>query len=275
MVAEAQQAQDQATQPETADQLEGETEAPEMPQADEEKESDTILWRVDAEKDFMLPDGLLSVFGDDKERARKVAANMQTVTEAADEYDARAVYTGDLHTMDDDEIVEDPEDADFDDYYPMHCERGSEGAEFIDEVVRHGYDAVREHAKEIDFQVEYTEDELREAVNQYRDILLRKNRFDVFQGTGTVDDGSTYADLVVDEIEPEKVVMDGVAADVCVDRAIEGLLKRGVDVYLVEDATEGINDGVEDCADDWNETAAGYDAEFNLIQSDQVGEYLE
>lgn len=241
---------------------------------EEVEQQETVLWRVDVENDFMKEDGRLAV-GEDQEGAMEITENMAAVTEAADEYGARAVYTRDLHTEEDEEIVP-LEEADLDETFPMHCERGTEGAEFVDAVIREGEESVPEYAKEYDFQDSYTEEEIREELTGYGgDVLIDKNRFNVFEGSGRIDETTTYADVIVDELDPDQVVLDGVATDVCVDQAVTGLLEREVDVYVVGDATKGIAAGVDEMRPDWEETAEEYGAEFEVIESGEVGDYLE
>jgi nicotinamidase/pyrazinamidase len=238
------------------------------------EQQETVLWRVDGENDFMKEDGRLAV-GEDQEGAMEITENMATVTEAAERYGTMAVYTRDLHTEEDEEI-EPLGEADFDETFPMHCKRGTEGAEFVDAVIREGEKTVPGYAKEFDFQDEYTEQEIREELTGYdEDVLIDKNRFNVFEGSGRIDDEMTYADVIVDEIDPDQVVLDGVATDVCVDQAVTGLLEREVDVYVVEDATKGIAARVEEMRPEWEEMAKEYGAEFGVIESGEVGDYLE
>lgn len=43
------------------------------------------------------------------------------------------------------------------------------------------------------------------------------------------------------EIDPKKVVLYGVAADMCVKHAVEGLLERQYEIYVVDDAIKGVD----------------------------------
>lgn len=240
----------------------------------EAEQQETVLWRVDAENDFMKEEGRLAV-GEDQEGAMEITENMEAVTEAAERYGTRSFYTRDLHTEEDDEIVP-LEEADFEETFPMHCERGTDGAEFVDAVIREGEESVPDYAKEFDFQDEYTEQQIREELAGYEgDVLIDKNRFNVFEGSGRIDETTTYADVIVDQLDPDQVVLDGVATDVCVNQAVTGLLEREVDVYVVGDATKGIAAGIDEMRPGWEETAEEYGAEFGVIESTEVGEYLE
>ena len=69
----------------------------------------------------------------------------------------------------------------------------------------------------------------KEKVLQTRNIVLYKDKFDIFTGT-------PHSDKVVELIRPEKVVVYGVATNVCVDCAVKGLLERKVQVYVPTDA---------------------------------------
>ena len=233
----------------------------------------TVFFRVDAEEDFMNPDGKLPVT-ENQDEADKVANSMERVTQVAEETGVTSVYTRDIHEKEDDEIAEGA--PDYDETFPIHCERGEKGSEFIDAVVKEGYSSVSDHAKEFDFKDDYTAGQIREELECLEeDITIYKNRFNVFEGSGELQDDRTYADEIVDLLDPEQVVIDGVAADVCVDQAIEGLLEKEIDVILVEDATKGIEKQAEDLESDWNDKAEEYSAEFETTTAANLGGYAE
>ncbi len=67
-----------------------------------------------------------------------------------------------------------------------------------------------------------------------REILLLKKNFNVFTNPNT--------DPLLDALDPEEIVVFGVATDVCDDAAIRGFLQRGRAVAFVEDAARGLDD---------------------------------
>ena len=51
------------------------------------------------------------------------------------------------------------------------------------------------------------------------------------------------ADVLLDRLDPNEIVLFGVATDVCNDAAIRGLLARGRSVTFVEEASRGLDEG--------------------------------
>src|SRR5207237_4353645 len=68
-----------------------------------------------------------------------------------------------------------------------------------------------------------------------REFLLLKKSFDVFTNPNT--------DRLLSALEPDGIVVFGVATDVCDDAAIRGFLERGLRVRFVEDAARGLDEG--------------------------------
>jgi nicotinamidase-related amidase len=66
-----------------------------------------------------------------------------------------------------------------------------------------------------------------------REIVLLKKNFNVFTNPNT--------DPLLDVLDPEEIVVFGVATDVCDDAAIRGFLQRGRKVAFVEDAARGLD----------------------------------
>jgi nicotinamidase-related amidase len=77
-----------------------------------------------------------------------------------------------------------------------------------------------------------------------REFLLLKKHFDVFTNPN--------ADRLLELLDPEEVVLFGVATDVCNDAAIRGLLARGRRVAFVEEASRGLDEErTTACTTDW------------------------
>ena len=85
-----------------------------------------------------------------------------------------------------------------------------------------------------------------ELVRGRREILLLKKNFNVFTNPNT--------DALLDALDPEEIVVFGVATDVCNDAAIRGFLQRGRRVVFVEDAAKGLDDArTQACTAFWRQ----------------------
>jgi nicotinamidase/pyrazinamidase len=173
----------------------------------------TVLWDVDTQVDFMLPDGKLYVPG-----AEQTVPAMQRLVDAARAAGIVHVASADDHELTDAEISDEP---DFLNTYPPHCLRGTRGALKIPET-------------EQEDPVPLTLELLPERYLEGREFLILTKTFDVFTNPNT--------DVLLDRLDPDEVVVFGVATDVCDDAAIRGLLARGRKVTFVEDAARGLDE---------------------------------
>jgi nicotinamidase-related amidase len=78
----------------------------------------------------------------------------------------------------------------------------------------------------------------RAAVHGRRPVFVHKERFSVFEG-------NPGAEALLDELrallgEPLEIVVAGVARDVCVTQAVDGMRERGYRTVAVRDATWGL-----------------------------------
>jgi nicotinamidase/pyrazinamidase len=184
-----------------------------------------ILWDVDTQVDFMEPGGKLYVPG-----AEQVAPAMAALVGAAREAGLVHVASADDHELTDSEISDDP---DFETTYPPHCLRGTRGARKIRETEQ-------EDPVPLGLQA------VPERYLHGREFLLLKKSFDVFTNPN--------ADALLAALDPDEVVVFGVATDVCDDAAIRGLLDRGRRVRFVEDAARGLDEArAADCRAAWRE----------------------
>lgn len=170
---------------------------------------DLIFWNVDTQNDFMLPTGKLAVAD-----AMSIAPNLEQLTRTAKENNLRVINTMDAHLGGDGELSSEP---DFIRTYPEHCMKGTTGAAYISATQPDDPYVLERQAKE-----------LGGALN-YRNIVIEKNEFNAFEGNSITDD-------VLQALNPEAVVVYGVATNVCVKEAVHGLLDRKKDVYVVTDA---------------------------------------
>ena len=175
----------------------------------------TIFWNVDTQYDFMRDDeaykGRLAIPG-----AKAIEGNLEKLTAIAKQLGIKVINTADWHTIESEELSTNP---DFTKTFPQHCMQDTKGAQFVPATNP-------ENPYLIDWKQEQFD---KEKVLQTRNIVLYKDKFDIFTGT-------PHSDKVVELIRPEKVVVYGVATNVCVDCAVKGLLERKVQVYVPTDA---------------------------------------
>jgi nicotinamidase/pyrazinamidase len=177
-----------------------------------------LLWDVDTQVDFMLPDGKLYVPG-----AEETAPAMRRLVEAAREAGIVHVASADDHELTDPEISDEP---DFVNTYPPHCLRGTRGAQKVPET---------EQDDPLPLSlVPFPPGLMPGLAGGRREILLLKKNFNVFTNPNT--------DPLLDALDPEEIVVFGVATDVCDDAAIRGFLQRGRRVRFVEDAARGLDE---------------------------------
>jgi len=200
-----------------------------------------VGWVVDAQVDFMSPDGRLYVhdLGDDSDPG--AVRIVDTLVEAVAWMRASCevvVFTGDWHGLDDEEI--DPVSPDpTRGTYPPHCMGRSqvpnerEGARIIQEIRPVGplvleIDATESRAAEV----------ARRALAERRPVFIHKTRFDVFEGNRATE---AFLRGLTEELGgPPSFVVVGVARDVCVTQAVDGMQARGYDVTALSDATWGL-----------------------------------
>ena len=91
-----------------------------------------------------------------------------------------------------------------------------------------------------------------------REFLLLKKSFDVFTNPNT--------GRLLDHLDPDEVVVFGVATDVCDDAAIRGFLERGLTVRFVEDAARGLDeDRVAKCTSAWRDAGVEFTTADEVI----------
>ncbi len=173
----------------------------------------TILWDVDTQFDFMLPGGKLYVPG-----AEETVPVMKRLVDAARAAGIVHVASADDHELTDAEISAEP---DFVATYPPHCLRGTRGARKIPET---------DQEDPVPLALDAVPDRYLEG----REFLLLKKNFDVFT--------NPHTERLLERLDPDEIVVFGVATDVCDDAAIRGFLARGLKVRFVEDAARGLDD---------------------------------
>jgi len=178
----------------------------------------TILWEVDAQADFMLAGGKLYVPG-----AEKIILNLNRLVECARQNRVLLISSADVHSPDDPEFRE----------WPPHCVKGTAGAELIPEA-RAGSQMVIPNEQNFAFPGD---------LSAYQQILLEKNTLDVFDNPHV---DRVLAKLNVSQKKDHDSGTDflvfGVVTEYCVRYAAEGLLRRGFQISIVEDAIQSIDE---------------------------------
>jgi nicotinamidase/pyrazinamidase len=197
-----------------------------------------ILWDVDTQVDFMLPAGKLYVPG-----SEQTASAMKRLVEAARAAKIVHVASADDHELTDREISDAP---DFQTTYPPHCLRGTPGARKIPET-------------EQEDPVPITLERLPGRYLKGREFLLLKKNFDVFTNPN--------AERLLDWLDPDEIVVFGVATDVCDDAAIRGLLKLERKVTFVEDAARGLDETrVVACTAVWRDAGVEFTTAEEVVR---------
>jgi nicotinamidase/pyrazinamidase len=175
---------------------------------------DTILWCVDAQKDFMRPGGKLYV-----PQAEKLLPNIRRLVDLARDGRAFLVSHGCFH------IADDPEFKTF----PPHCIKGTPGAEFVPEAVAEEYVRVSNEAGS----------SLPEDFLAYQQIILEKQTLDIFE--------SRHANALLERLDRNaEFMVFGVVTEYCVRFAAKGLLERKRKVCVVSDAIETLSREAEE-----------------------------
>lgn len=200
-----------------------------------------VGWVVDAQVDFMSPQGRLYVkdLGDEADRgAVQIVPTLERAVAWMHEHCDLVVFTGDWHALGDEEI-----DAETPDplvgTYPPHCMGRSDDAE-----ERQGAEVIPEIRPAdplilpIDAEADLARDVATRAVAECRPVFIRKNRFDVFAGNPSTEVFLAALESALGA-RPEFVVI-GVARDVCVTQAVDGMQSRDYEVTTLSDGTWGL-----------------------------------
>ena len=180
--------------------------------------ADTIFWDVDTQYDFIMPDGKLYI-----RDAEKILPNLKRLTACARQRQIPIFGSVDYHNPDDPEISDSP---DFQNTFPPHCLKDTPGQQKVTET--HPVNPLWIDANAEDDAV------LGERVRRHTgEVIFRKQRFDVFTNRNV--------EPVLNAVRPRRIVLYGVALDVCNAYAIDGFLERNTaSVQLVLDATQAI-----------------------------------
>jgi nicotinamidase/pyrazinamidase len=178
-----------------------------------------IFWDVDTLYDFMRSDGKLYVPG-----SEEIIPTLEEITNFAHGHRIPIVASADNHELADPEISDSP---DWKVTFPPHCMRGTPGQLKIAET------ALRDPLV-IEPELEDPRALTRRVLAHRGDILLHKRALDVFTNPNVP--------VLLKALEPEAVVIYGVATDFCDKYTVEGLMQHvpQARLYLITDAVRAI-----------------------------------
>lgn len=180
----------------------------------------TLFWDVDTQHDFMRSDGKLYVPG-----SEEIIPVLRRLTDHAHARGIRILASADDHVPGHRELSAEP---DWRETFPEHCLRGTPGQRKIAETALRNPLVVEPEPQD--------PIALAARVRAHDgDLLLHKHWFDVFTNPNLLP--------VLDALAPERIVLYGVALDVCDKYAIEGLLRLRptIALALVTDAVRAID----------------------------------
>lgn len=178
-----------------------------------------VFWDVDTQKDFMDKDGLLYV-----PHAEDIKPILETLTKFALNNEIQILASMDRHFKDDVELKK----------FSQHCMNGTEGQKSIRETkVNNRVSIVSDKIKEFGWFTKYQYGEIVGLIkNGNKKIIFEKQYTDVFT--------NPHVGFCLEKLGVSTAVVYGVAIEYCVEDAVLGLLKRGITVYIVEDAIKGL-----------------------------------
>ena len=195
----------------------------------------TILWDVDTQVDFIEPGGKLYFEG-----AEETKPAMARIVGAARAAGLVHVASVDDHEFSDPEISADP---DLESTWPPHCLRGTRGAEKIPET---------QQLNPLPLPlVPMPAAILRALLEGGREVLVPKKSYDPFTNPNT--------ETMLDALDPDQILLFGVATDICDDAAVRALLRRGRRIAFVEDASRGVDESrVAACTAAWRDAGVRF-----------------
>lgn len=181
-------------------------------------EKRTLFWDLDTQYDFLMPDGKLYMEGADQ-----IIPVVSDVRAMALDRGCSILASQDWHSLKNPEISETP---DYRDTFPPHCMAGTPGAARVGYLGHLPIDYVGLGLR--------NPGELQELVQEKQfHIVIRKEAISIFSNPNTVN--------LIELAAPGRIIVFGVALDVCVADALRGLARfPGIELLLIRDATKGL-----------------------------------
>jgi nicotinamidase/pyrazinamidase len=211
-----------------------------------------FFWDVDTQHDFMRSAGALHVPG-----SETIIPLIGRLTRFAHDRGIRILASAEDHRPGDREISDQP---DFTETCPAHCLHGTPGQARIPEAaLNHPLVVEPDRSGQPALQVQAHDG----------DIVFHKHRFDVFSNPNVVP--------VLRTLDPEVIVLYGVAVDLAVRHAIEGLAQHRphTRLYLVVDATRAIRPELgEHLLKEWAEEGVRLVRSGEILDDGILDQYL-
>ena len=181
-------------------------------------EKRTLFWDLDTQYDFLMPDGKLYMEGADQ-----IIPVVSDVRAMALDHGCLILASQDWHSLENPEISETP---DYRETFPPHCMAGTPGAARVGYLGHLPIDYVGFEPR--------NPGELEELVQAKQfHVVVRKEAISIFSNPNTAN--------LIELTAPGRIIVFGVALDVCVADALRGLARfAGIELLLVRDATKGL-----------------------------------
>ncbi len=196
-----------------------------------------MFYDVDTQNDFINEDGKLAV-----KKSREIRSNLEKLTSHAVERGIPIFGSVDAHFGTPDYRHREGELSRHGGPFPDHCMVDTPGQLKIPETTHkylthlfldHPLDWNANALSEIELEEKLTSFLSGVRPNAGRGVFFEKQEYSVTS--------NPYFGKTMDLLHPEVAVVYGVATDWCVKAAVEGLLDKKVNVYLVVDAIKGID----------------------------------
>jgi nicotinamidase/pyrazinamidase len=180
--------------------------------------NETVFWDVDTQYDFMRPEGRLYVPG-----AEGIIDKVSDARRFALAHGYSIIASTDWHKEGNMEISKKP---DFEVTFPAHCMAGKPGSQRVGYLGDVPIDEVPNQRMK--------DSELRKLADKEQfHIVIRKEELDPFSNPNTK--------TLLEILKPTTIVIFGVALDLCVRQAVEGLISiGGIKVCLLRDAVKAL-----------------------------------
>ncbi len=175
----------------------------------------TVFFDVDTQIDFLYPAGALYVPG-----AEQIVPNLTQLVKYAATHNVQLISTADAHTENDEEFK----------IWKPHCVVGTVGQQKPGSFLLNGPLVISSTPK--------SNDQIAANLQAAPQILLEKQHVDCFSNPNL--------QPLLQLLQADRYVVFGVVTEICVQKAVLGLLAIGAHVELVTDAVRSLNEHAAD-----------------------------